>query len=171
MIIGFETELMAFQGVNLWVITIPPTFELHETTRELNASGHFQKHVVFMRQDGNTVPASVRDGITVRERKYLHRQEIANPPAIWIGVISGGIVGFIVGGAKIREAQLPPVFTERVVQWFFTILGIFFGAGLGWMAKQLNEIRYDFRYMTVKTKIYSSIVIVIALIFIFSFYK
>lgn len=152
-VVGLESELVPFQGVNLWVITIQPTFELHETTRELNASGHFQKHVVFMRRDEHTEPASVREGITIQQLKHIFRQEIANPSASWVGAIAGGVVAFIIGGAKIREAQLPPILTERIVQWLFTGLGIFFGANIGWFTREWNETRYAWRYMTMQKRI------------------
>jgi len=152
-VVGLETELVPFQGSNLWVITIPPTFELHETTRELNASGHFQKHVVFMRRDEHTEPASVREGITIQQLKHIFRQEIANPSASWVGAIAGGVVAFIIGGAKIREAQLPPILTERIVQWLFTGSGIFFGANIGWFTREWNETRYAWRYMTLQKRV------------------
>lgn len=152
-VIGLESELVPFQGVNLWVITIPPTFELHETTRELNASGHFQKHVVFMRRDEHTEPASVREGITIQQLKHVFRQEIANPSASWVGAIAGGVVAFIIGGVKVREAQLPPILTERIVQWLVTGLGIFFGANIGWFTREWNETRYAWRYMTLQKRV------------------
>lgn len=152
-VVGIESELVSFQGVNLWVITIPPTFELHETTRELNASGHFQKHVVFMRRDEHTEPASVREGITIQQLKHVFRQEIANPSSLWVGAIAGGIVAFIIGGAKVREAQLPPIFTERIIQWFFTGLGVFFGTSIGYFSREWNETRYAWRYMTWRARL------------------
>ena len=147
-VVGLESEIVPFQGVNLWLITIPPTFDLHETTRELNASGHFQKHVVFMRRDEHTEPASVREGITIQQLKHVFRQEIANPSASWVGAIAGGVVAFIIGGAKLQEAQLPPIFTEKIIQWLFMGLGMFFGANIGWFTREWNETRYAWRYMT-----------------------
>lgn len=78
-IVGLVCHRIPIQGVNLFVITIPPTFDLYETTRELNASSHFNKYTVFMRQDENTVPASVRDGITIQQLKHLYRQEAKIP--------------------------------------------------------------------------------------------
>jgi hypothetical protein len=152
-IVGLECALVPFQGVNLWVITIPPTFELHETTRELNASGHFHKHVVFMRQDEHTVPASVRDGITIQQRKQLFRQEISNPSASWVGAIAGGVVAFIIGGAKINSVEITPPLTERIVRWLFIGLGIFFGANIGYFTREWNETRYAWRYMTLRKRI------------------
>ena len=147
-IVGLESETVAFQGMNLFVITIPPTFKLHETIRKLDASKSFQQHTVFMRQDENTVPASVQDIQDIQYLKQLHRQEVKNPSANWVGAIAGGVVAFIIGGAKVREAQLPPIFTERVIQWFFTGLGVFFGGSIGYFSREWNETRYAWRYMT-----------------------
>lgn len=162
-LVGLESELVPFQGCNLWVITIPPTFELHESTREINASGHFQKHVVFMRQDEHTVPASVMDGITIRERKHLYRREIANPPSIWIGAFAGGVVGLITAGSKIKAEQIDLSISENLFQIMFTGLGIFFGASIGYIVKQFNEILYDWRYLTFRQRV---ILIFLGLIFI-----
>jgi hypothetical protein len=55
---GIECETILVDDVNLFIITLPSTFDVHETIRELNASSHFNKHTVFMRQNENTVPAS-----------------------------------------------------------------------------------------------------------------
>lgn len=153
-IVGLESEVVCFQDVNLWVITIPPTFDLHETTRVLvtpNAS--FNKNTVFMRQDEHTVPASVKDSILIQDRKHIFRREIANPSTALIGAIAGGIVGFIVGGAKMSESQLTQSFSPTFIQTVFTIVGIYFGVSTGWIARQLNEIRYDWRYLTWKKRI------------------
>ena len=153
-VVGLECELIPFQEVNLFVITIPSTFDLHETTRELiTQNGNFQKHTVFMRQDEHTLPASVRDGVTIQQLKHLHRQEISNPASIWIGVIAGGVVAFIIGGAKIKATQITPPIPDGFAQAVFTGLGIFFGAGIGWFARQFNEIRFDWRYMTWQKRI------------------
>jgi hypothetical protein len=163
-IVGLECELVGFQKVNLFIISIPPTFELHETTRELNAAGHYQKHVVFMRQDEHTVPASVRDGVTIQNLKHVYRQEISNPSSVWIGVLTGGIAGFILGAAKIRSPQIEPPLSDSLAQFIFTCLGVFLGGWIGWSSRQLNEIRYDWRYLTWRQRI--TLVVVILMLFI-----
>jgi len=76
-------------------------------------------------------PASVREGITIQQLKHVFQREIANPSALWVGVIAGGIVGFSIGGAEVSKAQLPPIFTDRMIQWFFTGLGVFSGISIG----------------------------------------
>ena len=153
-IVGLSCEMVTYKGDHIYVITIPPTFNLHETARELVASGGtFQKYTVFMRQDEHTVAASVRDGVTIQQLKQLHRQEVANPPAIWIGAITGGIVAFIIGGAKLQEIHLAAPYSDDVLKVFFTGLGIFFGWSIAWSIRQFNETRYDWRYMSWRQRI------------------
>lgn len=153
-VVGLSCETVAYKGEHLFVITIPPTFNLHETARELVASkGTFQKYTVFMRQDEHTVTASVRDGVTIQQLKQLYRQEIANPPAIWIGAITGGIVAFIIGGAKLREINLTVPYSEDVLKAIFTSLGVFFGLSIAWSIRQFNETRYDWRNISRRQRI------------------
>jgi hypothetical protein len=163
-LVEIESELIPFGEVNLWVITIQPTFDIHETTRELNAKGHFQKHVVFMRRDQHTEPASVREGVTIQQRKQLYRQEISNPPAGWIGAIAGGIVALFIGNAKITASQTNIDAVGWILQVLFAALGIFFGWAIGFFAKQWNETRYDWRYMRFWQRVIFVAVIVIVFV-------
>lgn len=168
-VVGLSCEKMTYKDECLFVITIPPTFDLRETSHELVASGGtFQKHTVFMRQDEHTFPASVRDGVTIQQLKHLHRQEIANPPAIWIGAIAGGIVAFIIGGAKLQAIHLTAPFSEDLIKIIFTGLGVFFGASIGWSIRQFNETRYDWRYMSWRQRIlFIGFISLMAIIYLF----
>lgn len=163
-LVEIESELIPFGEVNLWIITIQPTFDIHETTRDLNAKGHFQKHVVFMRRDQHTEPASVREGVTIQQRKQLYRQEISNPPAGWIGAIAGGIVALFIGNAKITASQTDIEAAGWIIQVLFAALGIFFGWVTGFVAKQWNETRYDWRYMRFWQKITLIFIVLIAIV-------
>ena len=171
-VVGFQCELVRYKNINLFVITIPPTFDLHETTRELKASGgHFNKYTVFMRQDEHTVPASVRDGITIQRLKHLYRQEIANPSSVWLGILVGGIVAFLIGGAKIESTQANLPSSSILLQIIFVVLGIFFGGAIGWFILRMNETRYDWRYMSVKQRIALLVLALILLIVFFAIWK
>jgi hypothetical protein len=152
-VVGITCEQIVFQEKNLFVVTIPPTFDLHETTRELTAKGQFHKNTVFMRQDEHTVPASVRDGVSIQQLKHLHRQEIANPPSIIIGALSGGIVALLFSSSIAESISATVAVSENFIQAVVTIVGLFFGAETGWVAKTLNETRYDWRYMNRKQRI------------------
>jgi hypothetical protein len=160
---GLECEMLLFQCVNLYVITIPPTFNLHETTRELITSnnGTFQKHTVFMRQDEHIVPASVQDGIAIQSLKHLYRQEIANPPSSWIGAATGAIAAFFVGKARITFTtnQVTQPISDTAQMIAFIVIGIIVGAEFGWLIKTARETRYDWRYMTIKQKFFLVIVL------------
>jgi hypothetical protein len=170
-IVGIECEKVAYKNGETFVIKIPPSFDLHETKRNLDASsGYFREYSIFMRQDENTVLASVHDGITIEQRKHLFRQEIANPPALLIGVITGGFVAFIIGRANIKTVFQTIPISETNLLVIFTLLGIFFGGSLGWIIRQLTEVRYTWRYMTTKQKvILFSLCIAIIIVVIASF--
>lgn len=171
-VVGLDCETVQFNNCNLFIITIPPTFDLHETTRELvTPSCTFQKHTVFMRQDEHTVTASVRDGITIQQLKHLHRQEIANPPSTLIGAIAGGVATFIISSAKAKAAQVQPPIPEAFLVVFFTFFGIFFGAFIGWFSKQWNEIRYDWRYMTWQSKVIVSSFVIFMIVVYFILFR
>jgi hypothetical protein len=153
-VVGLECEDVLIQDVHLFVITIRPTFDLHETTRELNTpKSTFQKHTVFMRQDEHTIPASVRDGITIQRLKHLYRQEIANPSSVWLGIIVGGIVSLIIGVLKLDLSRADKPIPNAELQIIFVILGVFFGGTIGGISQQLNGIRFDWRYMSWKQRI------------------
>jgi hypothetical protein len=147
-IVGLECESVLFQGVNLFIITIPPTFDLYETTRELNASSHFNKHTVFMRQDEHTITAPVTDGITIQQLKHLYRHEVENPSAVWLGALIGGIVSVIFWGAGNKVPQVDPNLSNNIIKVIAAILGILFGAEIGWAVQVFNKTRYTWRYMT-----------------------
>ncbi len=164
-VVGISCELVPINGVKLFVITIPPTFDLHETKRELiTPSAKYTQYTVFMRQDEHTVPASVREGVTIQQLKQLHRQEISNPPAGWIGAIAGGIVALFIGNAKITASQTDIEAAGWIIQVLFVTLGIFFGWVTGFFAKQWNETRYDWRYMRLWQKIALIVIVLIAII-------
>lgn len=162
-LVEIESELIPFDELKLWIITIQPTFDIHETTRELNAKGHFQKHVVFMRRDQHTEPASVREGVIIQQRKQLYRQELSNPPAGWIGAIAGSIVALIIGNAKITASQTNIEAAGWIIQVLFAALGIFFGWTIGFFVKQWNETRYDWRYM----RFWQRVIFVVAIVIVF----
>ena len=110
-----------------------------------------------MRHDEHIFPASVRDGITIQQLKHLYRQEITNPPSIWIGAIVGGITGFISSQATIRAIESRA--QENLVLVILTMISVLFGASIGMVAKWLNETRYDWRYMTWMQGLYYALIV------------
>lgn len=162
-VVGVECEKICYKGDWLFVIKIHPTFDLHETARALTTpNATYPEHTVFMRQDEHIFTASVQDGITIQQLKHLHRQEVANPPALFTGAITGGVVGLITGQAKI-QATLEAVPGQEV--WllpFLVILGIFFGVAIGYFTRSFNEVRYDWRYMTWKQRFFTLAFVIVS---------
>jgi hypothetical protein len=101
-----------------------------------------------MRQDEHTVQACVRDAITIQQLKFLHRQEVANPPAIWIGVLSGGLVAYITSGAKLKELSLSWQYSDVFIRIVLTLSGIFIGFGISYIAKQFMDTQYEWNFMS-----------------------
>jgi hypothetical protein len=162
---GLECEEILVGGSTVFVIIVPPTFDLHETMRELiTPNGNFHEHTVFMRQDEHTVPASVRDGIIIQQLKHLHRREISNPSSIWIGIISGGLVGFFLGGSAINTTE--DITPELILGTKFVlgILGVLMGGVLGWFIRQLSEASYDLRYMNRRQRVSIVLILLVAII-------
>ena len=125
---GIEGETILVNGVNLFVITIPSTFDVHEITRELNASSHFNKHTVFMRQDENTVPASFQEEVSIQQLKQLYRHEIANPSAVSSGVVIGGIISLVIWTTGRNSYQTTSSLVDILGKTFVVLLGGGIGA-------------------------------------------
>jgi hypothetical protein len=164
-VVGLECYEVIYKGECLYVIIIPPTFDLHETTRELNGSSKFNEHTVFMRHNEHIFPASERDRTTILQLKHLFRHEVTNPTSTWLGAIVGAIVSFILGGAIITsdpEVTSSSMFVLKIV---LSILGAIIGLGLGFFMKEFNLLRYDYRYMKFRNKlIFMAVVIGIVMI-------
>ncbi|MCD4739344.1 MAG: putative DNA binding domain-containing protein [Anaerolineae bacterium] len=151
-VVGITCHLVSINGNNVYVVKIPPTFELHETIRELNAKGKFSKYTVFMRQDEHTVPASVKDGVTIQELKYLHRQEISNPFTIQFGAILGAATALLFWDAGYNATEITNQITEIVGKLVVLIVGGVCGAEAGWAFREWNSLRYDWRYYSLRKK-------------------
>jgi hypothetical protein len=172
-VVGIECDSKEIDNNKLYIITIPPTFDLHETTRELNAQGHHNKHTVFMRQGEHTVPASVRDGVTIQQLKLLHRQEILNPSTIIFGTIVGALIAipfWTAGFNTSRSLAEGQPLVWFVGQAFLMLTGGFLGGVMGWTYKEFRSLQYDWRYASVRQKILMgsaiAIIIVIAVLFL-----
>lgn len=153
-IVGIDCHFVSINGFSIYVIEIPPTFELHETTRKLKAKGHFSKYTVFMRQDEHTVPASVKDGVTLQELKQLYRQEISNPPAGIFGAILGAFIAVMFWNSGYRAMKI----TNRTIELLAgallpALIGGLLGAEAGWVIREWNSLRYDWPYYSRKKKV------------------
>ena len=152
-VVGIDAEFVRIGDKNIFVVTIPPTFNLHETIRDLNAKGKFSKYTVFMRQDEHTKSASVKDGVTIQQLKNLHRSEISNPPSIFLGAVIGACVALIFFDVGYKSPTLIEPATLPFVRALMVIIGILMGAEIGWAFRVWNAVRYDWRYLSRPEKI------------------
>jgi hypothetical protein len=162
-VVGIDVEIIRINGKNIFVVAIPPTFNLHETIRELNAKGKFSKHTVFMRQDEHTMSASVKDGMTIQQLKNLHRDEISNPPGIILGMVIGGFIAIIFFDAGYKSPTMFEPSTLPFVRTLIMIVGLILGAEIGWSFRVWNTVRYDWRYLSRVEKIKLGLVILFML--------
>lgn len=163
-VVGIETMMVEVKGKRVYVISIPPTFELHETTRDLKNKYH--KHTVFMRQDEHTRPASVRDGVTIERLKLQYRQEIINPSAIKLGAAIGGVIGLLYYNSGLNHIDLTSakgISVEIIVGASAVILG----AEIGYAYREFKSSRYDWPYMSSwkRTKIWMFLLLVLPFVF------
>ncbi|MEW6028375.1 MAG: helix-turn-helix domain-containing protein [Chloroflexota bacterium] len=163
-VVGIECDFATIDDKKLYVITIPPTFDLHETIRELNAKKKFSKFAVFMRQDEHTVLASVRDGIIIQQLKAVFRQEIANPPAILFGAIIGATIAVMFYGAGYSATGMLEGTLRVLAKSLVAIIGAGLGAEAGWIFREWNTLRYDWRYWSRQKK--AKVVIAITITFV-----
>ena len=87
-------ETIEINGKKIFVITIPPSPHLHETTRKLDTcSEHaFTKYVVFARHNSNVEIASAKDRAAIERIKEIRFNETRKAPPGRFGVLIGAIV-------------------------------------------------------------------------------
>jgi len=164
-VVGIKSEYVSIEGKKIFVVTIPPTFDLHELTRDLSAKGKFKRFTVFMRQDEHTVPASVRDGVTIQELKHLYRREIINPTAILscsiVGAISSMMFYFAGNNAKLIISDNNKTF----VSLFIGLIGGLLGAEAGWIFREWNSLRFTWPFWPWRKKVLFVIFVILTIAF------
>jgi hypothetical protein len=156
-IVGIQCNNYNIENKNIYIISIPPSLELHETTRTLDAKGTFHEHTVFIRRDEHTVIASVEDIITLRKLKTLYRQDINNPPAIIFGAIIGIVFSYIFFNMgyfynKSNNLNTDSLLPARII---IIVFGGIMGAWIGRVFREGNSFRYNWRYWTIREKIFN----------------
>jgi hypothetical protein len=86
-------EMVPVNDKRVFVITIPPSLHLYETTRRLDTcSEHtFTEHVVFIRSKGNVEIASSKDRVAISKMKELRFKETRKAPPVRFGAAIGAI--------------------------------------------------------------------------------
>ena len=151
-VVGIEAGFVNVNDKEIYVVEVPPTFELHELRRELNAKSGHSKHTVFMRQNEHTESASVRDAIAIRELKILHRQEILNPSSTVLGGVLGAIFAALFWSFGINAGEQDAM-TLKFAPFLILLIGGVLGSQFGWAVREFNSIRYDWPYYEKRQKI------------------
>ena len=116
------------EGSRLFVIVVPFSPYLHETTRKLNTpGGTYSEHVVFIRQESSIRLASAREREVIQRVKRIRAEDKRTASPMWVGAGVGSIIGGPVT-ARVAEMQnRDPQIGWWVGTIFFGILGGFFG--------------------------------------------
>lgn len=166
-VVGIECDFAEKDNNKLYIITIPPTFDLHETTHELKAKGYHSKHTVFMRQGEHTVPASVRDGIAIQQLKLLHRQETLNPPTITFGALIGAFMAWYFWNAGFNASKSTAenqLLANLIGPVILALVGGFLGGSAGWIYREFKTLQYDWRYWPTRQKILTLLYVVVVVL-------
>lgn len=83
-------DLVDLDGVQLAVVTVPPSPYLHETTRDLLS---FSERVVFIRRGDSIRVASAGERDAISRLKRLHFHETRNAPPVRYGMAIGALSG------------------------------------------------------------------------------
>lgn len=145
-VVGIETEFFEIKNTKIYVIAIPPTFELHETTKDLK-NGKYLQHTVFMRQGEHIRPASVRDGTIIQQLKLQYRNEVINPSAPKFGAGIAAVVGVLFWNSASKNVNLQSL-EGLLLQLVIVITAAIMGAIFGGCYTAFSTTRYEWPYMS-----------------------
>lgn len=124
-------EFVSVAAHQLFVITIPASLHVHETTKRLDTPRRtYNKYTVFMRQGDRVQIAAAADRDAMRERKRQRFAESTKAPPVLLGAVVAALIGWI-GGSE-REAapddQVHPPVTCVLTSAFSGLTGALLGA-------------------------------------------
>lgn len=142
-----EVETVELEGKRILVITVGPTPHLHETTQKLiTPKTTYTEHVVFIRNNEDIVIASAKEREAILKLKQLYFADTRKAPPVKFGAVVGALVGGTI-------ATMPPDKTVKFKKEVAigravggSIVGMLFGAGMGWTFTNLAEIRYEWQF-------------------------
>lgn len=138
-------ETVVVDGKHLYVIMIPPSLHLHETTRDLKASKNYLRHIVFMRQNESVEPASAKDREAIAHMKKVRNAEAHSAPPGKLGAAIGvGLLGWA-GAVFDKEKYTRDQRVGRAIGG--AILGGVAGGLWGRLYKDFVDIRIDWPTM------------------------
>ena len=140
-----ETEVIEYEGKNIWVITIPPSPNVHETKKVLKTTGtsHFA-HIVFIRRDSTIDNASTNERIALEKLKKINIDQQQKLPSIIVGAVSGAFfLSSFMGRntVKITDGKV----SNRVGFITGLLVGAFTGGSIGYSSDQFAHLAHEIR--------------------------
>jgi hypothetical protein len=121
----YAANLCQLLESQLFVITIPPSLHVHETTKRLETpSRTYNEYTVFMRQSDSVQIAAAADRDAMRERKQRHFNESNKVSPV---LFASGL-GMLAGGVVDPDEGAPPTVAQRIRNGAIGgVLGLWFG--------------------------------------------
>jgi hypothetical protein len=178
--------IVPIDGINLWVVAIPPTAHLHETIKGMNtqknqdqsssSDGSFMKdnekpwyssRTVFIRQGEHVRIATMQERMAIETAKIAYINQKSQIQPVIIGVILGAMIGspLIANSAKL-------IGVNPTIMFFvgFVFFGLF-GGILGNSISDIVNVFYHFSDYSFSKKILFIVIIVICLVVFFWSYS
>ncbi len=136
-----EVVPYTIDGKRIFVIIIPPTPHLYETTRKIDTpTQSYSQHVVFIRRSETVDIASAKEREVIHRLKVIRFSETKNVPPALFGAGIGATVG------SIMLAPMGEKLTEKKEGYFAGLIiglgaGGFLGGIIGNTYKDLREIK------------------------------
>ena len=128
-------------GKNLFIISIPPSPYLRETTKQLETpSQTFSQHVSLIRHNESIFPASKKERDVIRNAKEKYFASQQQVPAKFLGAILGIFLGGAFYGPNTEKLGI-----QGWLAVIGTIVSLCVGAGTGWVLGKLMSDVFEIR--------------------------
>lgn len=147
-----ECTQIEIDECNLFIISIPSSLHLRETTRQLETpSGNYSQHITLIRNNESNYPASKKERQVIREAKQRYFASMKQVSAPTVGLILGTLLSGAFYGPNVEKLGLVGIQAK-----IGTILGLLIGAGLGWLIgtvfKDFIDIKMKWYKFSKRTK-------------------
>lgn len=133
-------DLIAVEGKRLFVVTIPPTAQLYETSDRLETPTQtYSKHVVFIRHNETIDIASSKQRIAILELKRIRIMESRHTPlkfAPHVGMYFGYALGSIAAEKHTNDIMADASWGGIIG----AILGTLFGVSIGYFYENFDDV-------------------------------
>jgi hypothetical protein len=150
--IGCQTVTIDREKV--FVIAVPPTPYVHETTRDLKtAKTVYHEHSVFVRHDEDIGFASHEEHMELQAAKAHHFRQRKNVNPFIFGAVNNGFLIGIMSWEQIKDIPDINQGTRVVLLIIVTVIGIISGLMYGYIFKELTVVRNEWRWLPLDKRI------------------